>query len=320
MRRSPSRWPSPTAVTWRSGRRRSACRCTAGSGSPGSTRPTCTSSGPRPTRWPSARRTRTGRPWPGWPTCLALRADDQTPLQGASPAVQGRVSPVRRVGYGALGTAGLAGTGRKSESLWRGRKTRATWRCLAEAGTPTERQLGTSSPVGEATSRGGLYRTANRCPPCLMLKAPSCKPLRGIPVLQGGEDVKARRAHKRATRAGAIQRGRRVLSSPLTAAASAARLLQCRRCRDAEPAVEFVEDVVDDRIELVSDLRLTLAVTGALAGFADDDLEYAGQRDPLQPGDLQRDGGGVADGTGEGGGLAVGQLQRQPVDGRADGR
>ena len=74
------------------------------------------------------------------------------------------------------------------------------------------------------------------------------------------------------------------------------------------------------RTQLVSDLGLALAVAGAPAGIADDDLEHGGERDPLEPGDLRRDGRGVADGGGEGGGLAVGQLQRQPVNGRADGR
>src|SRR5580704_11221007 len=90
--------------------------------------------------------------------------------------------------------------------------------------------------------------------------------------------------------------------------------------RNAEPAVELVEKVLDDRIQLVGDLRLALALAGSLPGLADDDLEHAGQRGSLQPGDLQRDGGGVADSGGQGSGQAVGQLQLQPVDGRANGR
>ena len=88
----------------------------------------------------------------------------------------------------------------------------------------------------------------------------------------------------------------------------------------AEPAVEFVEEVPNNRIQLVGDLRLALARAGTPPGLADDDLEHPGQRYRLQPGDLRRDGGGVADDLSEGGGLAVGQLQHQPVDGRADGR
>ena len=72
-------------------------------------------------------------------------------------------------------------------------------------------------------------------------------------------------------------------------------------------------------MQLVGDLRLALALEGAPAGFADDDLEHGGERDPLQPGDLWRDGGGVADGAGQDSRLAAGQLQQQPADGRADG-
>ena len=125
----------------------------------------------------------------------------------ASPVLQGRVSPERRVSYEASGTAGLAGTGRKSESLRRGRKTRETWRCLGEAGTPTERQLGTSSPVGEVNSQGGLYRQHNGARPAYMLGVPSCKPLRGIPALQGGEDVKPAGSTKRREALVLLKRG-----------------------------------------------------------------------------------------------------------------
>src|ERR1700730_15669529 len=89
---------------------------------------------------------------------------------------------------------------------------------------------------------------------------------------------------------------------------------------NAEPAVELVENVLDDRIQLVRDLRLALALAGSLPGLADDDLEHAGQRGSLQPGDLPRDGGGVANGGGQGSSQAVDQFQRQPVDGRANGR
>ncbi len=48
--RWPSPWPRPPAPTSRSRRPRRPSSCTAGSASPGSTRRTCTSSGPRPTR------------------------------------------------------------------------------------------------------------------------------------------------------------------------------------------------------------------------------------------------------------------------------
>src|ERR1700722_6531023 len=103
-------------------------------------------------------------------------------------------------------------------------------------------------------------------------------------------------------------------------ATGAARLPLCGRCWDAHPAVEFVEDVLHNWAQLVSDLGLALAVAGAPAGIDDDDLEHRGERDPPEPGDLRRDGGGIADGGGQGHGLAVGQLQHQPVNRRADRR
>src|ERR1700730_2173990 len=89
---------------------------------------------------------------------------------------------------------------------------------------------------------------------------------------------------------------------------------------NAEPAVELVQQVLDHWIQLVGDLRLALAFAGAPPGLADDDLEHASQRDPLQRGDLRRDRGGVADGRGDGGGLAAGPLPSQPAHSRADGR
>src|SRR4051794_28119883 len=72
-------------------------------------------------------------------------------------------------------------------------------------------------------------------------------------------------------------------------------------------------------MQLASDLGLALALASAPARLADDHLKDAGERDPLQPGDLRRDGAGLADGGAEGDGLTIGQLQNQPVDRRADG-
>ncbi len=84
-----------------------------------------------------------------------------------------------------------------------------------------------------------------------------------------------------------------------------ASLRLCWRCWDAQPAIEFVEEVLHHRAQFVSDLGLALAVAGALAGIADDEVEHGGERDALEPGDLWRDGGGIADGGGEGSGLPV---------------
>jgi ribosomal protein S18 acetylase RimI-like enzyme len=47
---------------------------------------------------------------------------------------------------------------------------------------------------------------------------------------------------------------------------------------NAQPAVEFVEELLNNPKQLVGDLRLALAFAGALAGLADDDLQYPGQR------------------------------------------
>jgi hypothetical protein len=73
-------------------------------------------------------------------------------------------------------------------------------------------------------------------------------------------------------------------------------------------------------VQLVGDLRLALTRAGALTGIADDDLEDTGKRNALQLGDLGRDGGAVADGGSEGGGLTIDQLQGQSVDRRTDSR
>src|SRR6201998_216576 len=67
-----------------------------------------------------------------------------------------------------------------------------------------------------------------------------------------------------------------------------------RRRRD--PAVEVVEDRFDGWPQLVGDLVLALALTGAASGFGDDDLEHAGERDSPQLGDLGRDFLGLGDG------------------------
>ena len=68
-RTPPSRWPWPSrpAVTRRSPRPRSASRCTAASASPGSTRPTCTSSERRRPPSPSVLPAPTAPPSPPWP-------------------------------------------------------------------------------------------------------------------------------------------------------------------------------------------------------------------------------------------------------------
>jgi hypothetical protein len=76
-------------------------------------------------------------------------------------------------------------------------------------------------------------------------------------------------------------------------------------CGRGEPAVEVVEDRFDGWPQLVGDLVLALALTGAASGLGDDDLEHAGERDPPQLGDLRRDCLGLRDGGGEGIGLAV---------------
>src|SRR5437879_4386170 len=72
-----------------------------------------------------------------------------------------------------------------------------------------------------------------------------------------------------------------------------------------KPAVEVVENPFDSRQQLVGDLVLALTLAGAPSRLADDDLEDAGERDSLQPGDLGCDCGRIADRVGDGVGLAV---------------
>src|SRR6185437_9562811 len=72
-------------------------------------------------------------------------------------------------------------------------------------------------------------------------------------------------------------------------------------------------------MQIFGDLRLALAGPSTLPSLADDDLEDAGECDALQPGDLRSDLAGFTDRGGQGGGQAVDHLQRQPVDGRANG-
>src|SRR6185312_15635994 len=72
-------------------------------------------------------------------------------------------------------------------------------------------------------------------------------------------------------------------------------------------------------MQIFGDLRLALAGASTPSSLADDDLEDAGECDALQPGDLRSDLAGFTDRGGEGGSLAVDHLQRQPVDGRANG-
>jgi hypothetical protein len=50
---------------------------------------------------------------------------------------------------------------------------------------------------------------------------------------------------------------------------------------ETEPAVQFVQNGFDDGVQLVGDLRLGASFVGAPAGVADDDLEHAGDGDPL---------------------------------------
>src|SRR5450755_541570 len=103
----------------RSGRPRRPCSCTAGSALPGSTRRTCTSSGPRPTRSASARPTPTARRWPGWPTCRLPERTDRSagtdPHAGtAAPGIPADTDPrrsTRRRGMQKVAGAGVVVTG-----------------------------------------------------------------------------------------------------------------------------------------------------------------------------------------------------------------
>src|SRR6476660_8185680 len=85
------------------------------------------------------------------------------------------------------------------------------------------------------------------------------------------------------------------------------------------PPVEVVEDRLDGWPQMAGDLVRVLALAGAASGLGDDDLEHAGERDSPQFGDLGRDCLSLSNAGGEGAGLAVGHLEGEPVDGRADG-
>ena len=65
---------------------------------------------------------------------------------------------------------------------------------------------------------------------------------------------------------------------------------------------------------------MALAGASAPAGLVDDDLVDARECDPLQPRDLRRHVGRLADRGGEGDREPVDRLERQPVDGGADRR
>src|SRR6266566_3597190 len=81
-------------------------------------------------------------------------------------------------------------------------------------------------------------------------------------------------------------------------AARAKRALRTRSFRSGrKPAVEVVENRFDSRPQLVGDLVLALTLAGAPSRLADDDLEDAGERDSLQPGNLC---GCIADRVGDG--------------------
>jgi Rrf2 family protein len=99
------------------------------------------------------------------------------------------------------------------------------------------------------------------------LAADQCRQPCGIAKVMYGAELAWRNALAAATVADLIEnaagvsadRAARWLGAQAKLAGPVPRLPPCRRPRNAEPAIELVEDVLDHRVQLVDDLRLALA-------------------------------------------------------------